>query len=230
MKAQRLSYSVLLPLITLVVWAVLVPTPALMNCLSLLRESHGGDPVHLYFGNFGVVVPRDRLFLFSLDHSAYQQNKLIRGINTPGLIADSLISLSSSWPENWYPAAFTSAVSWGGVAYPFYCLPWWWFVGRGFDGVTARRRIGWLSLLIGCLLSFACAFLGTGFLISESASRRVPGLWIDLGFIFWAVLFAITPMACWRQRRRLRKAVVADPPAANTNGAAEAAPSNLLNH
>lgn len=204
MKVPRLSYSLLLPMIALVMWAVLVPTPALMNYLLLLHTSHGVDPVHLHFGHFGLVGPRGRLFLFSLDHSAYQQSALIRGTNTPGLIADLLISLTFSWPNNWYPAAFTSAVAWGGVAYPFYCLPWWWFVGRGFDGIAGRRRMGRTSLLIGGVLSFACAFLGTGLFFSNPADTRMAGFWIDLGFVFWAILFAVTPLAWWRGHRKLR--------------------------
>lgn len=225
MKASRLSYSLLVPMIALVVWAVLVPTPALANYLFLLHASHGADPVRLHFGHFGVVVPRGRLFLFCLEPVAYRASHLITGLNLPGVLASILISLPSMWPSVWSPVAFPFE-AWRAVAYPFYCLPWWWFAGCSLDGFVGQRKMGWIFLSVGSLLCFFCMFLDAGMYFEHSAHERAGFSWMFAGFTLWAILFAIAPLAWWRQRRKLRNALVEDAAPADTNGAASAAPSH----
>ncbi|MGC8549100.1 MAG: hypothetical protein ACP5M4_05310 [Acidobacteriaceae bacterium] len=231
MKAQRLSCSVLLPMIAIVVWAVLVPTPALVTCLQLITASHGADPVHVYFGDMSAVVPRSRLFIFCLEPIACHAGGMISGTNIPGMLASVLISLPLTWPALWSPPAF-SFESRRAIAYPFYCFPWWWFAGRSLDCLAGRRKVGWVFLSVGSLLCLLCIFLDAGLFFGLTPRERTGNNWIYFGFTLWAILFGITPLAWWRQRQRLRNAPVEaeKPLPANTNGAAEAAPSDLLNH
>lgn len=227
MKTPRLPYSLLVPLIAIVVWAVLVPTPALVNYLFLLHASHGADPVPLHFGsygvgNYGVLVPRNTLFLFCLEPVAYNAGHMITGMNIPGVLADVLISLPTTWPSVWSPAALPLD-SWRAVAYPFYCLPWWWLVGRSLDTLAGRKKAGRLFLSIGSLSFCFCVFLDAGMFLGLSPHDRAGMGWMFAGFTLWAVLFAIAPLAWWRQRRATRSE---DALPANTNGAASAAPSD----
>lgn len=222
MKSSRLSYSLLLPLLVLVVWAVLVPTPAFINYLHLLRVSNGADPVHLHFGAFGAVVPHSRLFLFCLNVIGFSREHWIMAMNIPGIFIEILISLPTTWPMTWHPAGMYE--SWRAVAYPFYCLPWWWFVGRSADALAGRKKIGWISLLVGGLLCLCCAVAGVAAYLTDLPSDRIADLWLELGFVFWACIFAIVPLAWWMQRRRLRNAPIKNSTIADDNGAAEAAP------
>jgi hypothetical protein len=199
-KRSHLTFSFLLPLVSLSVWLVLVAVPATIGYLRLLAMAHGASAVHLQAGQFSTSVPRDGFLWFSIRGIGIQRSDSISALNMPGLFGELLISLPTSWPASWHPAGW-DIKSWRTLVMPFFCLPAWFFVGRGIDALLGWRRLHWGTLLAGTLLCvlFLVLFLGLRFgLSSDERCEVVFPLW---GMFLWAFLFAVVPAAWIRQWR-----------------------------
>jgi len=91
--------------------------------------------------------------------------------------------------------------TWRAIAFPFFCLPAWWLVGLGVDVLLKQRRLHWFTFLTGTLLFilFGVLFFGLRFVLTDSERGEITyPLW---GIGLWAVLFAILPIAWFRQWR-----------------------------
>jgi hypothetical protein len=151
------------------------------------------------------MLPRDRWLTFSLAAIGEQRFHLITDLNLPGLLVGAPLSVPAVSFLRQHPAAL-SARTWHTITIPFFCLPAWWFVGLGLDGLLARRRLHWTLLTIGSILACACIALVIGILTSPAADK--PDL---LGFlpgaIFWTVAFGVLPLNWLFRRRRVEKAI-----------------------
>jgi hypothetical protein len=199
-KRSHLTFSFLLPLLSLSVWLAIVAVPATIGYLRLLEMAHGASVVHLQAGQFSMSVPRDRFLWFSIRGIGIKRSDSISALNMPGLIGELLISLPTFWPAGWHPAGW-DIKSWRTLVMPFFCLPAWFFVGRGIDALLGWRRLRWGTLLAGTLLCvlFLVLFLGLRFgLSNEERGEVVFPLW---GMSLWAFLFAVVPAAWIREGR-----------------------------
>jgi hypothetical protein len=147
---------------------------------------------------FRIYCPSRPPVFFVLDLLAFRFSHFFTALNLPGMFAELLVSLPTSWPAMWHPAAILGD-SWRSLSMPFYCLPAWWLVGRGLDSLFARRRMHWALGLTGSLLCvlFLVVFCGLRFGISGPDQ---PESWIFWGLGFWTIGFAVLPVA-WITRR-----------------------------
>ena len=143
LKIRRLSFSSLLPVVVLVLWTVCVLMPTLVMAYRLNKVAHGADYVRLQFGTFEQIVPRHRWLAFALERVSFATWQPIAAINIPGTAVEALISLPLSWPYLWKPNEL-SLYAWRTLSLPFFCLPAWWLVGRGLDGLVRRIHLHWV--------------------------------------------------------------------------------------
>ncbi|HTV82876.1 MAG TPA: hypothetical protein VME18_09525 [Acidobacteriaceae bacterium] len=207
----RISFPVLLPLLSLTLWLVLVPTQTGYVYFRLVQLSHGSTQMELGSGDFTIFVPRNRFLVWSLNGIAMREAPLIEAIDIPGTLGDILISLPTTWPDTWCPANL-SFDAWRFLSWPLFCLPAWWFVGRGLDTLLGWRRPRWWTLLAGSLLSTGFLILLFGIRFVESAQERASDTWIWFGLALWTLLFATFP-AAWLRRTFARKPAPGETPA-----------------
>ena len=197
-RKGRISFSLLLPMLELVLWAVLVPSQASFVYVRLIRMSRGSQYLTLKTGQFTVQIRRQNLLSWVVTETGMREWEPITAVNMPGTLGEMLISLPTTWPNSWHPRAVPLFAfrSW---VFPFLALPAWWFAGCGFDALFGWRRPRWWTLLIGTLL--CCAFLTMvlTFLFAMTPEDRRGTGWIVLGFGLWTLLFAAFPTA-WLRR------------------------------
>jgi hypothetical protein len=207
-RLERVRFSWVLPLAAFLVWDVLVLGPAVMTYCQLVAAAHGERSARMHSEQIEYTVPRDRFLWFSMETAAVQHHDLIRSINFPGLFTQALISLPISWPNLWRPKG-TPRFIWEALVMPFYCLPAWWFVGRGVDGLREKRRVNLASMIIGLILGLALLTVAVGFSISiSSPAERADLQSIVPSCALWGMAFNTHPVAWLRQRLRSRGAVL----------------------
>jgi hypothetical protein len=204
---SRVSFSVLLPLIDLVIWVVLLAAPATLVFLNLERVAQGSGTAHIQAGMFSASIPRNEFLSFAMQSAALKSSHTVAAANMPGFFGELLLSLPTSWPASWRPAGMMLD-TWRAITFPFFCLPAWWLVGLGVDALLKWRRLHWATFLIGTLLFilFGVLFCGLRFALTDSERGEVTyPLW---GIGLWSLLFAILPIAWfrqWRSRSACRK-------------------------
>jgi hypothetical protein len=204
MKVARASFSVLLPLFELALWAAFVAVPATLVFLNLKQLAHGSPTAHLGSGSFIAEIPREHFLWFALA-SANEKSHTITAVNLPGMVPEILLSLATSWPAEWHPAGWMGD-TWRVVAFPFFCVPAWWFVGLGLDSLFGWRRLQGGTFLLGSIffLLFLTLFFGLFFGISASERAESSMDWVYWGIGLWSLLFSIFPCAWLLQSRRSR--------------------------
>lgn len=154
----------------------------------------------LDLGHASFVLSRDRLLHFVLDFGAGRHAHLLTALNMPGFAVETLTSIKT-WPDTWTPE-WIGWESWLALILPLYCLPAWWFAGRGMDALFGRRRLDFLSQVIGTALFLIFGILFLGLLLAVPDARNTQGGYILAGIAFWWTLFATIP---WDWFRRWRK-------------------------
>jgi hypothetical protein len=193
-------FSILLPLFDLAIWVVLVIVPTTIAYMSLLQMAHNSSTAEIRSGGTSFAsVPRERFASFALSVGTIRQSHLITAINMPGIVSDLFISIPI-WHIDRLRTQMTME-SWRALSFPLFCLPAWWFVGKGVDALVGSIRLHWSSLLLGCLFCALFIFLGIGLGLTATADERADTWWILSGMGLWAVLFAVFPFAWLRQRR-----------------------------
>ncbi len=181
-------------------WAasLLVPT-GLMYLRLLQRANHTGGADHSY-GDLYLNIPREQYLSFVFEHVTETKAQSITAVNMPGILVELLVSLPTTFPDSWHPKQF-ELFNWRSIAFPFYCLPFWWLIGRGLDGVLGWRRLWLVTILSGALLQIACLVGTLGiFFGTTAADRSEDNFWIFAGLVFWTFLFGLLPAAWVRQR------------------------------
>jgi hypothetical protein len=196
-KTTRIPFSYLLPLFDLCIWVLLVLVPVTLAFLHLNAIAQA-DGAHLGTDVLILNIPRNHLVASVFTFGTIKQAHFVAGLNLPGTFIEVLISLVTTWPESFHPASI-SGDSWRAVTFPIFCLPAWWFVGKGLDAFRGRR-LHWFSLTVGTLLSIFLLVLILGLRFGMSASEQEEVVsWAYWGLSFWAVAFAIFPIVWVRQ-------------------------------
>ena len=200
---RKLPFSVLLPLLELAIWVVLVAIPATLAYTGLdqaarLTVKRPRDSIAGILPNIG-----DSERWFPLAIALQDRAHFIAAVNMPAMATEILVDLPTTWPESWHPQQLMLD-TWRSLIFPFYCLPAWWFVGRGMDALLGTRRQHWATALFGfaIFLLFAVIFCGLAF--GLSAADHEDSGWIFWGLGGWCLLFAVTPCAWFRQWRSRR--------------------------
>jgi hypothetical protein len=203
--SRRIAFSLLLPILSLALWVSLVAVPTTLSYISLLQSAHHVSVVTIQKGGFVTTVPHEHLFRFAAASATFRFAHFIEAINLPAFSIDLLISrFSSSWPSTWMPSGIPFE-SWRAIAYPFYCLPFWWFTGLGLDALLKRRHLHWPVLLLGTLLCSFFLFLFLGLRFGLSAEEREGMTYPFWGFGLWVVLLGIFPATWLRQKLASRR-------------------------
>ncbi len=195
MRLRQPSFAVLLPLFSLVFWVVLIAVPATLFCFKLWHDARNAAAIRTQLGRFTLTVPREQSLIFAAAMVSFPKAHLIEAVNLPAFAMNLLISrFSRSWPGTWTPGGLLPE-EWNAISFPFYCLPFWWFVGIGFDAFLSRQRLKWATLLLGTLLCGFFLFLVLGLRFALSAEEREGLTYPFWGFGLWVALFAIFPAA-----------------------------------
>ena len=186
-------------------WVLLIAVPITLVYVRLHQEADGGGTIHLQWGRFSRVVSRKQFLTFATEMATSSKAHLIEAVNLPAFAVGILVSrVSSSWPMSWTPQGLLPE-QWNALSFPFYCLPFWWFVGRGFDALLSRERLRWPSLLLGTLLCGFFLFLMLGLRFGISAEERKGLTYPFWGFGLWVALFSVFPVTWARQKGRRRE-------------------------
>jgi len=194
-KALLLPYSILVPIASLIVWGTLILIQALILFDSLHHSSQGAEYIRVQGGSWTAVVSQSHAFWWSFQMTTSLRAPLVNGINLPGFILNSLASLLLFGSARWYPAAMlpeTLRV----IASPILCLPAWWFVGRGVEGILGSQKVRWQTLVIGAALCIFFLAMALGFTFGESPQEQAETTVPIWSFFFWAAAFAI-PTIAW---------------------------------
>jgi hypothetical protein len=197
-KIKRAPFRLLLPVVALAVWVILVPSYAGLQYYRVRHLRQGSEQAIDTIGAIAIRVPKDRWFQFVMASIPEDRYHAVAALNLPGLIPDVLLSLPTTQPGKWHPSTLTLE-AWRSYALPFYCLPFWWFVGHGLDTLLARRRLRQVGLWAGSALFLVCIVCLFGYVTSRPGDQA-DLRWLVPGFGLWAVLFAILPFN-WLRRK-----------------------------
>jgi hypothetical protein len=204
MREDRIPLSHILPVVDLALLVLLVFVPITMTAMHLYAALKGSSQVEIHSGQFDMTLPRDQIVPAAIRMVTLSKAQTMMAINLPGMVFEILISLPTSWPLTWHPAAMLLD-TWRALVYPFFCLPFWWLVGCGLDGIVSRQRLHWSLLLIGTLLSGTCLTFALGFRFGMSVTERQDSTWVIAGFAAWSIAFAVLPSAWIMQSIRQRR-------------------------
>lgn len=204
--ARRIAASLLLPILSMALWVCLIATPTTLTYVDLQQHARGAPAVIITNKNYRWTVPRRRFLSFAADTSTRRFGTFMTAVNLPAIaIALPIDRLTPAWPMDWTPFGMTYQ-AWRAITYPIYCLPFWWFVGIGIDGLLKRRRLRWPACLIGTLFCGIFIFLTLALTFGLSAENHKGGAWVFYAFSFWIAFFIPFPVAwvrLWRSSRRL---------------------------
>lgn len=210
MRPQTLSFSVRLPILALLLCYMALASLATISYGGMRRiASHGGG-IRLRDQGRTVVVHRKDFVFASITGAGAFAGHAVQSINYPGVITEAVVSVAMrSWPDSWRPAKFGKTtdglLSWRGLSFPVYCLPFWWFAGLGLDAFLKRRRLHWSVLLLGTLMAGIFAFLGTCLSIATEPRDYREMAFVFTGFLLWTALLSSFPVTWWRNFRKDRK-------------------------
>jgi hypothetical protein len=194
MREDRIPLSHILPVVDLALLVLLVIVPITLTSVHLYEASKGATQIHIHSGQFDMTLPRDQIVPWAIRMVTVAKAHMIQGLNVPGTAFEILISLPTSWPVIWHPAALLPE-TWDALVFPFFCLPFWWLVGCGLDGLISKERLHWSLLLIGTLLAGGCLALVLGFHAGISVAEREANPWLMRGLTGWTTAFAVLPIA-----------------------------------
>ena len=203
MRGDRIPFSHILPVVDLALLVLLIFVPITMTALHLYQASKGSTQVRVHTADSDISLPREQIVPLAIRIATVPKARLMMAINFPGIVFQALISLPTSWPASWHPAALLLD-TWRALIFPFFCLPFWWLVGRGLDGIVNKERLHWSLLLAGTLLSALC-FAARFHLDPNAPPPEQDGSsWVFVGLIGWTIAFAVLPIAWIAQSIRPR--------------------------
>jgi hypothetical protein len=128
-----------------------------------------------------------------------RRSHTILNINLPGALIESPLTVPVIAALRQRGVPFGIEI-WYTLTVPFFCLPIWWFIGRGLDRLLAGERLHTFSIAFGSACFIGCTGLLIALLSASPADRTdlftyVPGL------ILWTIAFAIFPVG-WLLRTR----------------------------
>ena len=99
MKLTRAAFSFLFPLLSLVLWVLLIAVPITLVYVRLHQEADGEGTIHMQWGRFSRVVSRKQFLTFAAEMATSSKAHLIEAVNLPAFAVGLLVSrVSGSWP------------------------------------------------------------------------------------------------------------------------------------
>lgn len=145
MTSDRISFARTLPIVALLLSYLIVAIPA---TITSANQKFAPRAAHNTSRQLPDAVPHDH----ALRLSAADASHAIQAINLPGFLVDIALSvITGSWPHGWSPASI-DLLKWRALAFPVYCLAFWYFVGLGLDALLRERRLRSWVLFAGSLL------------------------------------------------------------------------------
>lgn len=192
--ASSVKFAWVLPGLALAVWAVIVAVPALRTYAQLRPVAMAGKNAAVTAGKIQATIPPQDFAAFAVNAAVVTHSHALTAMNMPGALLEMPVAVALTHPSDWYPKrleVWTPSL----VAMPICCLPAWWLVGMGLEGLAGRRRIRWPLALLGGVLCGMFVLLLAGYLLGGTAAERGPGGWVYAGLGMWTGMFALLPAA-----------------------------------
>jgi hypothetical protein len=195
---SSVRFTWLLPALALVVWAAVVVVPAVRMYERLRAVGDQGKNAAVAVETFrGTILP-ENFWAFAVNSAVVTHSHAITAMELPGTLVEMPIAVALTNPSLWYPKQMDQ---WTGslLAMPLCCLPAWWLVGLGVEGLLGRRRVRWPLLLLGSAAWGMFVFLLCGYLVGWMVPGHGAEGWVVTGLGLWIGLFAVLPLAWVRQ-------------------------------
>lgn len=206
MNSNRIPFTVLLPLFSLVMSVCLVVLPATLDYLAEQQNAIRAEQLSIDQDHPTTAPSRIQIIHNVLSLVDDSSADIINGIMLPANAIELPIDRAlPSWPDTWHPPGF-SVFSWRAITFPIYCLPFWWLAGYGVDALLKRRQPRWPSLLAGTFLCVLFALLAIGGCLAPSPySTPAVNIPVIIGGVLWTVLFATFPTTWLRKALASRR-------------------------
>jgi hypothetical protein len=207
MRWERLRsarFRWLLPVVALAVWAVVIALPAVQTYWRLRAIGAQGKNAAVAVGTFHGTILAENFWAFAVNEAVVTHSHALTAMQLPGALVEMPLAIALTNPSLWYPKELDQW-TWSLLEMPLYCLPAWWLVGLGMEGLVGRRRVQWPLLLVGSVAWATFVLMLFEYLLGWMLPGRAAEGWVVAGFGLWIVLFAVLP-ATWvlRGRRGLR--------------------------
>ena len=198
------SFSFYLPLLSLILWIILVAVPATVAYINV--SENGTEHFHSKSLPESEVLKlpwQEKIPFYGRRGCVRTSYHAIMILYEPGIFGE-MVSSVRTWPDSWYPKGFLLE-SWRSLTFPFFCLPMWWLrVGKGLDVVLRDRRLHWSTLTFSTLLG-GILYIVISFAVSVGVPASDRTMWVTGGAVLWAALFAVFPLAWILQTLRRRQ-------------------------
>jgi hypothetical protein len=215
-RLRALSLGLLLPLVSLLVWAGIVAVPfaqqlralhvAAASPASAGAAASGNATVAL--GSYHATLVPSEFAPFALNAAILSHSHALTALYLPGALLEIPLSLATTVPEEWYPKRLNQWTPLA-LAQPVESLPFFYVVGLALDALLGRRRLRWPLLAFGTTLCGVFGFVLVRFVVERLRGEPSVAAWVLAGVALWVVLLASFP-AAWlvAARRPARRRLV----------------------
>jgi len=203
MRWERLRsarFRWLLPVVGVSVWVWVIALPAVQTYRALRAIGAQGKNAAVSVGTFHATILAENFWPFAVNEAVVTHSHALTAIAMPGALVEMPLTIALTNPSLWYPKQMDEW-TWSLLEAPLYCLPAWWLVGLGMDGLLGRRRVRWPLLLLGSVAWATFAFMLCEYLLGWLLPGRAVEGWVVAGFGLWIALFSVLP-AVWILRGR----------------------------
>jgi hypothetical protein len=193
----------LLPVLSMLVWAVVVGVPAARMWMQLRSTTGNTHNAEVGVNRFHMTISPQSFLPFAVNDAVVTHSHALTAMYLPGALVEMPFSLATTAPEEWYPRRLDQWTV-RALILPVHCLPAWWLVGLGLETLLGRRRLRWPALLLGTLLCVGFFALEIGLRFAPDAADVGAIRWVFWGFALWTIFFAALPAAWWRQAQVTR--------------------------
>ena len=203
MRWERLRsarFRWLLPVVGVSVWVWVIALPAVQTYRALRAIGAQGKNAAVSVGTFHATILAENFWPFAVNEAVVTHSHALTAIAMPGALVEMPLTIALTNPSLWYPKQMDEW-TWSLLEAPLYCLPAWWLVGLGMEGLLGRRRVRWPLLLLGSVAWATFAFMLCEYLLGWLLPGHAVEGWVVAGFGLWIALFSVLP-AVWILRGR----------------------------
>jgi len=203
MRWERLRsarFRWLLPVVGVAVWVWVIALPAVQTYRALRAIGAQGKNAAVSVGTFHATILAENFWPFAVNEAVVTHSHALTAIAMPGALVEMPLTIALTNPSLWYPKQMDEW-TWSLLEAPLYCLPAWWLVGLGMEGLLGRRRVRWPLLLLGSVAWATFAFMLCEYLLGCLLPGHAVEGWVVAGFGLWIALFSVLP-AVWILRGR----------------------------
>lgn len=209
---RRVPVAVVLPLLSLLVWAGIVVLPFVQQLRTLqaaasqpnttqARGAAASGNVTVALGSYHATLVPSEFAPFALNAAILSHSHALAAAYLPGALLEMPLSLATTIPEDWYPKRLNEWTPLA-LAQPVESLPLFWLVGLAVDALLGRRRLRWPLLAFGTTLCGVFGFVLVRFALERITGAQPVAGWVLAGLTLWVVLLASFPAAWLRASRR----------------------------